>query len=145
VAGFWNRFTIEGLGDWSCWGIDMIWWGYAGFTGVMAVLAAVLAAIVGLSPEIMLKLAGVTAGGLLAFGAAVHLSILMLRATARSAKRAVVAPRAEPVFLRPQGATAAAATTAPAASVTGLLKPISKPAVRGPGALDVLFPKQAVN
>jgi hypothetical protein len=118
----------------------MIWWGYAGFSGAMAVIVAVLAAIVGLSGDIMLKLAGLTAGGLLAFGAAVHLSILTLRATARSAKRAVVAPRVEPAFLRPATAQMA---SAPAASAAGLLKPIGKSAPR-PGALDVLFPQQAV-
>jgi hypothetical protein len=119
----------------------MIWWGYAGFSGAMAVIAAVLAAIVGLSPEIMLKLAGVTAGGLLGTGAAVHLIILMLRATARSAKRAVVAPRVEPAFLRAQ---LTAQTAAAPASSAALLKPVGKPAPRGPGALDVLFPQQAV-
>jgi len=113
----------------------MIWWGYAGFSGVMALIAAVLAAIVGLSSEIMLNVAGLTAGGLLAFGVAVHLLVLMLRATARSAKRAVVAPRVEPAFLRPQGGMATAA-------VTPQPKTASKPVPR-PGALDVLFPQQA--
>lgn len=117
----------------------MIWWGYAGFSGAMAVIVAVLAAIVGLSGEIMLKLAGVTAGGLLAAGVAVHLTILMLRATARSAKRAVVVPRVEPAFLRPQG-TVQTASAAPA-----VLKPVGKSVPRGPGALDVLFPQQAVH
>jgi hypothetical protein len=119
----------------------MIWWGYAGFTGAVSLCVALLAAIVGLSGEIVLNLAGVTAGGLVAFGVTVHLFVLMLRATARSAKRAVVAPRVEPAFLRPQASSAvASAQSAP----SGLLKPIGKPA-RGPGALEVLFPQQAVH
>jgi hypothetical protein len=140
VAGFWNRFTIEGLGvGLIVLGGDMIWWGYAGFSGVIAVCVAVMAAIVGLSPEIMVKLAGVTGGGLLAAGAAVHLIILMLRATARSAKRAVVAPRVEPAFLRTQVTAQAAGAPVSAAA---LLKPVGK-APHGPGALAVLFPQAA--
>jgi hypothetical protein len=83
----------------------------------------------------MLNVAGLTAGGLLAFGVAVHLLVLMLCATARSAKRAVVVPRVEPAFLRPQcGMATAAATPQP--------KTASTPVPR-PGALDVLFPQQA--
>lgn len=113
----------------------MVWWGYAGFSGAIVGSVAMLATVVGLSADVILNLVAYVAGGMLALGVAVHLTVLLVQIASVPRTRPAPPKRVEPAFLRP-APVQTAASQAP-------LKPLAKPDQRSPGAIAVLFPQQA--
>jgi hypothetical protein len=123
-------------------GATMVWWGYGGFSAAIVTSIAMLTSVLGLSAEVTLNLAAYTAAGMLGLGVAVHLLVILVRAAATPRpRRSMPPPQIEPSFLRPPVVQTASAAQPPASAA--LLKPIGKPAPRGPGAIGVLFPQQA--
>ncbi len=103
------------LGDVIVLGDDMIWWGYAGFSGAIVISMAMLASIIGVQTDAVLSISARAAGALLVLGVSVHLIALMMRprppkrpvappiAVARPSSVALLAPKTPVVPQQPVG------------------------------------------
>jgi hypothetical protein len=116
-------------------GDDMIWWGYAGFSGAIVASMALIASVMGLSMEIVLSLVARAGVVLLVLGLIVHLCSIALR----RAPKPVTSVRAPVAVSR----ATAAVQPIPVKRVDPprVAVPSAQPAVQGSAA--VLWPSAA--